>query len=204
MMRTAPLFGIGGLAVLLTASLLTLVSSATDLPGAQDTARILEAIDKSQGSRTSEDASAALSLNADGDRAYKQHKYSAAFTAYANSYPNSPNAYAYIMAGDAHWRAIVAYHDRIHPQRTETQACSLDNSHFTHDLALDLAQHYEVGLALAQRESDPNPAHAGVYARARESAVCLKAMVRQYDAKPAAACVDLAMLRSCLGVPLIK
>ncbi|HEX6705104.1 MAG TPA: hypothetical protein VF169_10120 [Albitalea sp.] len=166
-------------------------------PVSPDTARILEAIDKSRSERTPADRQAARRLNAQGDRAYRKRDYRAAFTAYANSYPNQPGAYAYIMAGDAHWRAVVqAQH--------ATPACALDNSHFAKDLSTDLAQHHEVGLALAARENDRSFMRSAVYRRARESSVCLQALAQHYQAESPQACVDVARLRRCLGAPLIK
>jgi hypothetical protein len=185
----------------LAASMVAFVTWAADLPGAQDTSRILEAIEKSRPTRTAADVRAAQQLNLDGDRDYKNHRYNAAFMAYANSYPNNPNSYAYIMAGDSHWRAIVRYHER---QTTSKGNCTLDNSHFVHDLAGDLAQHYEVGFALAQRDNDRTFSQSNLYARAHESSVCLKEMAQQYLDKPASDCVDVAQLRGCLGAPLVK
>ena len=172
------------------------------VPVSPDTARILDAIDKGRKERTPADRAAARRLNAEGDRAYRKRDYRAAFTAYANSYPNHPNAYAYIMAGDAHWRAVV----QAHPATPASQppACSLDNTRFAKDLASDLAQHHEVGLALAARENDRRFMQSSVYRRARESDACLQGLAQRYQAESPQACVDVARLRTCLGTPLIR
>jgi hypothetical protein len=182
-----------------------LMGFASDSPDEQDTNRILATIDATRSAKTASDLRAARHLNDDGDRAYRRHRYDDAFMAYANSYPNYPNAYAYVMAGDAHWRDVVRYQELEGRRHAADHAgCNLDNSHFAHDLAGDLAQHYDVGLALAQRDKARVRGSAGLYARARESARCLKAMVQEYEAKPPEACIDLKQLRDCLGAPLIQ
>ncbi len=165
------------------------------LPASSDTARILDAINKSRSARTPADLQAARRLNAQGDRAYRKRDYRAAFTAYSNAYPNHPDAYAYIMAGDARWRQVVQHH-RAQPD------CSLDNQHFARDLSLDVAQHYEVGLALASRQNDRRFARSALVRRARESTTCLHALARRYEAEPPSACVDVGQLSRCLGAPL--
>jgi hypothetical protein len=170
-----------------------------------DTARILDAIEAGRSQRTPADRQAARRLNAEGDRAYRKGDYRAAFTAYANSYPNRPNAYAYIMAGDAHWRAVVQHQASPADAAASAPAtCSLDNSRFARDLATDLAQHHEVGLALAAREKDRRFMRSSVYRRARESSACLQGLVRDYQRESPQACVDVDRLRRCLGTPLVK
>lgn len=181
------------------------VGWASDPPALPQTVRILDRIEQSRNKRTPADMEAARSLNAQGDRAYRKRNYSAAFSAYSNSYPNHPNAYAYIMTGDAYWRRVVqSLEAEAHSSVSGQPACSEDNNNFAGALALDVAQHHEVGLALAVRENDRRLMQSTLYRRARESATCLQSMARQYEAKPRSACVDVAQLRSCLGIPLIK
>jgi hypothetical protein len=178
-------------------------ASVPPLP--QDTARILDGIEKSRGERTPADLQAARRLNAQGDRAYRKQDYRAAFRAYANAYPNHPDAHAYILAGDARWRQVVQHHQaqpRMPPQ--EPPACRLDNQHFARDLSMDLAQHHQVGLALAERDQDRRFAQSALYRRARESATCLQALAQRYKAEPPSACVDVGELSRCLGAPLLK
>jgi len=169
-----------------------------------DTARILEAIEQSRARRTPADMKAARGLNADGDRAYKKRNYKAAFRAYANSYPNYPNAHAYILTGDAHWRAVVHYHESEARRLARDRLACVDNNDFASHLALDVAQHHEVGLALAIRESDQRFMQSTLYRRARESASCLRSMAQHYETLAPSACVDMERLRDCLGAPLIK
>ena len=170
-----------------------------------DTTRLIDNIEKIRRERTPADAEAARRLNADGDRAYKQRRYTEAFTAYSNSYPNAPNAYAYIMAGDAHWRGVVQYHAAEgRPPAQGKPTCRLDNSYFAHDLAMDVAQHQSVGLTLAAHDHDQRFLASALYRRARESTACLQALAHHYEAEPHSACVDLGRLRNCLGAPLIK
>lgn len=166
------------------------------------TRNILDTIERSRGQSTPAGHRAARQLNAQGNRAYKKHDYRAAFTAYMNSYPNAPNAYAYIMAGDSHWRGALQLRTaRI--RNPEPSACTWDNRHFVNDLALDLSQHHEVGLALAQRSPDRDNISPLLVRRARQSADCLWDMARDYETQPPTACIDLSRLKRCLGVPLI-
>jgi hypothetical protein len=180
-----------------------------------DTRRILNHIEANRSKQTPADRAAARRLNADGDRAYRRHHYGAAFTAYMNSYPNAPNAYAYIMAGDSHWRDIAQ--SRIQPSsQTPAQtppSCRLDNHYFAHDLAQDVAQNQAVGLALAaqndmhgrdMRSNDLRVIDPAFYKRAQESTACLQAIAQHYETEPPSSCVDLEQLRKCLGPPLIK
>ena len=142
--------------VLLMSSAWAPVVHASDAPRSSDTTRLIDRIEKSRSGQTPADLSAARRLNADGDRAYKQRNYRAAFTAYSNSYPNSPNAYAYIMAGDAYWRGVVQYHEREARKPADGDAgCRVDNSHFAHDLATDVAQHHAVGFGACVARQGP-------------------------------------------------
>ena len=175
-----------------------------------DTRRILDHIAANRSKQTPADRAAARRLNAAGDRAYRRHRYGAAFTAYMNSYPNAPNAYAYIMAGDSHWRDIAQPHlqpSSHAPAQTES-SCRLDNHYFAHDLALDVAQNQAVGLALASQDDlhskDLHVIDPALYKRAQESTTCLQAMAQHYESEPPSSCVDLEQLRKCLGPPLIK
>jgi hypothetical protein len=192
-------------------------SGQTESP---DTRRILDHIEANRSKQTPAGRAAARSLNSDGDRAYRRHHYGAAFTAYMNSYPNAPNAYAYIMAGDSHWRDIAQprIQPSSHAQNSQTPAqtessCRLDNHYFAHDLALDVAQNQAVGLALAShhdvhdpdvRDKDLRVIDPALYKRAQESTACLQAMAQHYETEPPSSCVDLEQLRKCLGPPLIK
>ena len=192
-------------------------SGQTESP---DTRRILDNIAANRSKQTPADRAAARRLNAVGDRAYRRHRYGAAFTAYMNSYPNAPNAYAYIMAGDSHWRDIAQPHlqpSSHAPAQTES-SCRLENHYFAHDLVLDVAQNQAVGLALAAHDGmhdknvhvqDTHNKALGVidpifYKRAQESTACLQAMAQHYESEPPSSCVDLEQLRKCLGPPLIK
>ena len=182
-------------------------SGQTESP---DTRRILNNIKANRAKQTPADRAAARRLNATGDRAYRRHHYGAAFTAYMNSYPNAPNAYAYIMAGDSHWRDIAQPHIQP-PSQTPAQtesSCRLDNHYFAHDLALDVAQNQAVGLALASQDDlhskDLRVIDPALYKRAQESTACLQAMAQHYETEPPTSCVDLERLRKCLGPPLIK
>jgi hypothetical protein len=191
--------------VFLGGSILASASRASDLQESPDTTRLIDTIEKRRSELTPADLQAARRLNADGDRAYRRRDYPAAFTAYANSYPNAPNAHAYIMAGDAHWRGVVQHHAR--EARTHADGgpiCRLDNSHFAHDLALDVAQHQAVGLALVARDNDRRFLKSTLYRRARESAGCLQDLAQHYETEAPTVCVDLDQLRRCLGAPLIK
>ena len=180
-----------------------------------DTRRILDNIKANRSKQTPADRAAARRLNSVGDRAYRRHHYGAAFTAYMNSYPNAPNAYAYIMAGDSHWRNVAQSHIRPSSQipSQTPPSCALDNHYFAHDLALDVAQNQEVGLALAahddmhapdMRSKDLRVIDPAFYKRAQESTACLQTMAQHYETEPPSSCVDLEQLRKCLGAPLIE
>lgn len=182
---------------------------AAEPTGDSQTAQILETIEQTRNQRTVADRQAAFRLNAQGDRAYRKRDYSAAFTAYANSYPNYPTAHAYILASDMHWRNVVTTHGGKAGVASSaasggTAACGMDNSHFGQDVTSDVSQHYEVGLALAEREHDQHFMHSTIYRRAQSAAVCLRALGRSYATQPKETCIDISKIGDCLGAPLLK
>jgi|tagenome__1003787_1003787.scaffolds.fasta_scaffold20789256_1 hypothetical protein len=188
------------LVVCATAWAATCASGARVEPPPPDTQRVLDAIATNRPTLTAANWDAARRMNTDGDREYRAHNYRNAWMAYANSYPNAPTAHAYIMTGDTHWRMTT---DLAGPLAGSTDPCPLRNAHFAHDLALDLAQHYAVGFALAAQENDRAVLESAMYSRARASADCLERLAKEYESKAASDCVDLSRLRSCLGQPLL-
>lgn len=163
-----------------------------------DTTRILDIL-SSQPGPSAQDRQAASALNEAGDRAYRRHDHVAAWRAYSNAYPNAPSAHAYVMSGDSHWRDVLSVQ---RAQRSAAKACPLDNRYFARDLALDVAQHHEVGLALAARSGDRRLLNSAWYRRADQSAACLRVLANDHRARPASDCVDLERLDACLGPPL--
>jgi hypothetical protein len=168
---------------------------------AADAAASGSAVATSPEASTPADRKAARTLNLQGDRAYRQGHYRAAFTAYSNSYPNHPTVHAYLMSGDSHWRDVLQYQAA---QPRQPGACGLDNERFATDLASDLARHHDAGLELADRDPDPRVRRSTLVRRARASATCLHELATHYAAEPPTACVDLARLRRCLGAPLLR
>lgn len=168
--------------------------------------RILDEIARTDSRRSADDRRAARELNADGDRDYRKGRYHKAFMSYANSYPNYPNPYAYILSGDSHWRSVAGVQAASAPASTASDAasCRLDNKHFASDLRGDVVQHFQVGLALAAARKDTKFMATPLYRRAGAIEACLSAMADEYAAKPPSSCVDMAKLKSCLGEPLIK
>ena len=159
---------------------------------------------------TAEDQRAAMQLNAKGDLAYKKNDYRSAYTAYSNSYPNYPNAYAYLMAGDSHWRALVKFHTESAAKSPQngaaepSESCSLPNTHFVHDTESELARDHDFGLKLADNQKDQKLLNSELYRRARETAECLHALAKDYASKSPQTCVDIAKIQQCIGPPLIQ
>lgn len=156
--------------------------------------RVLASALERRADTSPEDRAAARALVREGDRAYRRQDYARAFTAYANAYPNAPLAYAYVMAGDAHWRDVL----QAHPSASAHATCPIDNRYFWHDLAQGLAQQQQVGLALA----DAPLRTSWWYLRARRTTDCLQGLARDAATQPADTCADLPRLRACLGPPL--
>lgn len=154
------------------------------------------------GNYTAQDQRAARMLNALGDRAYRAGQFNEALKAYMASYPNFPNPYAYLMSGDAYWRAVLASHQGR--SGDEAGRCRVANEHFPSDLRRSLEEHFQRGLALHPapgRASEPN---AELRRRAGTTAACLGELARQYDGQPATTCVALDRLSACLGAPLLR
>ena len=117
---------------------------------------------------------------------------------YVNSYPNYPNAYAYILSGDAHWRSVAG------AKAPEGGGCALENKYFSSDLRRDVVQHFQVGRLLAAVRQDAAFMATPVYRRGGEIEACLAALADAQAAQPPSSCVDLGRLQACLGEPLLK
>ena len=174
-------------------------------PESADTQRILSAIDQATPKRTKADRQAADRLRQEGDAAYLKGNYRAALSAYSNSYPNYPTAHAYILAGDAHWRAALhlARSRTTAASASSSTACAMSNEHFPRDLLMGVQQHHDVGLALSARANSGRLPDDALVQRARQSADCLRGMASRYETQPPTACVSLDALDACLGSPLL-
>lgn len=148
-----------------------------------------------------EDRRAAAALNAEGDSAYREGRFDKALKAYMNSYPNYPNAHAYLMAGDTYWRAVLAANAR-QMSSTSAGACPLTNKFFAEDAQRSLDQYYRPGLSLAGREVKDATGPSVLRERSSKSAACLTTVQAKYAALPKTACVDLREVSACLGEPL--
>ncbi len=179
----------------------------TPPPESANSRRILSFIDQAAPRRTDADRQAADRLNREGDLAYMKGDYRAALSAYSNSYPNFPTARAYILAGDAHWRAALqlARSRATVPSSAASSAvaCSMSNEHFPRDLLMDVQQHHDVGLALSARANGGRLPDDTFVQQARRSADCLRDLASRYEPQPASACVSLQALDACLGSPLL-
>jgi|GEM_PF-2089110 len=154
------------------------------------------------GSASSEeDRRAAAALNAEGDSAYREGRFDKALKAYTSSYPNYPNAHAYLMAGDTYWRAVLEANAR-HMSNSSAEACALTNKFFADDAQRSLDQHYRPGLSLADREVKDAKGLSALRDRSSKSAACLTTVQAKYAALPKTACVDLREVSVCLGEPL--
>jgi hypothetical protein len=143
----------------------------------------------------------AMELNRKADTAYRKGDYDRARRLYGNSYPFDQNAYARVMAADAHLRAIVQG-ELWHPVKGD--ACAWDSAHFARAIDLDVEGEYLVGLMLAERRNDRRIMRTGVYEQAAASAVCLRATAREFEALPPRTCIDVRRIERCLGPPLLR
>nr|WP_297384549.1 hypothetical protein [uncultured Roseateles sp.] len=146
------------------------------------------------------DRKAAAALNGEGDRAYREGRFDKALKAYMNSYPNHPNAHAYLMAGDTYWRAVIAANQPT-ASSNGTEACPLTNAYFAQDTGRSLDQYYHPGLALTDKATG-DKGLAKLSQRSRSAASCLAAVQAKYAALPKTACVDLRDVAFCVGEPL--
>jgi hypothetical protein len=172
----------------------------SDIPSSPNTIEILNGMDEFRSKKTSEDVNAAKSLNKEGDKAYKQKKYPVAYRSYYNSYPNYPNAYAYIMSGDTYWRMVASNTNDV----PDEHHCRLGNEDFPHRLDQDISQTYEVGIALAVKDKEIRLIKSDLYKRAVETDRCLRKLVDFYKTQAADVCIDAKKIQACLGKPLIK
>lgn len=168
------------------------------LPAA--TQQVLDGIPAMRAQGDVEGRRYADALNRQGDAAYRKGRFDVAASKYMHSYPNYPNARAYLLAGDAHWRAVVRYQLR----HSSTDACGWNNRDFARHMEMDLDQHALVGQILAERENDARVMRTGLHARSVRATACLRGMAREYQALPPQTCVDVRRVRSCLGPPLIR
>jgi hypothetical protein len=173
------------------------VAQKPPAPPAPQAQRLLDEIAKSEALRTAEDKAAAKRLNERGDVEYRKGHYRRAFTNYMNSYPNYPNAHAYILSGDSRWRSVAQAKPR------PGERCALDNAHFASDVRRDVVQTFQLGRALALARGDSAFMATSVYIRGGEVEACLTALADSYAAQPPSVCVDLDKLSACMGQPLL-
>ena len=153
--------------------------------------------------RTRADRVAARERIAQADADYRAGRYDAAHRAYDDAAANNPSAYAFIMTGDAHWRAAVAFAQQP-PAAGNASTCPIARLHFIDDLRLDLNQQSLVGLRLAETARLPPLPGSAMRTRAKSSAACLARLADEYEPQPPQACIDAAKILRCLGAPLIK
>lgn len=152
---------------------------------------------------TEQDRRIAEELNAEGDLAYRAGQFDKARRAYMDSYPNFPNAYAYLMSGDAYWRAVLvaALHE---PEGAEVGRCRVSNEHFPSDLNSSLEQHFQRGLSLGSARGSTGKPSAALRQRATLIATCLRKLAKHHASQTASSCVALDRLSACLGAPLLE
>lgn len=146
---------------------------------------------------TAADRRAAAALNTAGDRAYRAGEFGQALRSYMNAYPNFPNAHAYLMSGDTHWRAVLSASRAA--QDAAPPRCGLPNAHFASDVRRSLEQHFHPGLSMPQAASD-----SGLRERAMRTAACLGELAKRHEALPASSCVEVDALSACLGAPWLQ
>lgn len=187
--------------VLIGLSALAFSCYASEITLSPKTIRILNIMDEWRSKMTTEDRNAAKVQNRNGDKAYKRKNYPVAFREYDNSYPNFPNAYAYIMSGDSYWRMVLALTINAIP---DEHHCIISNKNFPDDVDFNNSQTYEVGIALAIKDNETKLINSSLYKRAIEIDKCLRKMFDFYKTQAVETCVDLNQLKACLGKPLIK
>jgi hypothetical protein len=153
--------------------------------------------------KTSADRTASRELIAQGDAAYRRGQYDEAHRFYDNASPNFPSAYAYLMTGDSHWRASIAF-GRKQTASGGATSCRLQRRHFVDDVRLDLNEDYLLGLRLSEIEEGHKLAGSPLLARAKDSAACLAQLADELAPQPAQTCVDEARIAACLGQPLLQ
>ncbi|WP_148293618.1 hypothetical protein [Azospirillum sp. B4] len=172
-------------------------------PGASpsmDTAARLALADAARQRQTPGEVSVARSLVAQGDRAYRRGDYGKAYAAYSSAYPNSPLPYAYVMASDAHWRAVVQAHAAA---RTKSggRCEQVGGDRLAGDLSQSLEQELDFGLALAAHDKDGAFLDSPLAVRAGGIATCLRDLTQRLRAG-GPRCDDTRAIEHCLGVPL--
>ncbi|MEC4590636.1 MULTISPECIES: hypothetical protein [Nitrospirillum] len=156
--------------------------------------------DAARQRQTPADVKAARALTAQGDRAYRRGEYGKAYAAYSSAYPNSPLAYAYVMASDAHWRAVVQAHAAAR-KKGGKRCDQVGSDRLAGDLAQSLEQELDFGLALAAHDKDRLFLDSPLAIRAGGIATCLRDLTQRLRAG-APRCDDTRAIEHCLGEPL--
>ncbi|MBB6250153.1 hypothetical protein [Nitrospirillum iridis] len=193
-------------AALVAAAVLAGGAGAAEPPTqpAMDTAARLALADAARQRQTPAEVATARALTTQGDRAYRRGDYGKAYAAYSSAYPNSPLPYAYVMASDAHWRAVARTHAAA--RKKGGKRCEqVGSDRLAGDLAQSLEQELDFGLALAAHDA----AHDGDRAfldsplaiRAGGIATCLRDLTQRLRAG-GPRCDDTRAIEHCLGDPL--
>jgi NADPH:quinone reductase-like Zn-dependent oxidoreductase len=197
---TTPAHRWPSLVLVIVAGCSAATSRGAERPVSPDTTRLLAQAITTRAGASAQDRQAARALIREGDHAYRRHRYAQARRAYENAYANRPDAYAYVMTGDAHWREVL----QASAPPGSVVTCRLESRQWAHDLDTDVAQHHELGLALAQRDGSKRLIESHWYRQADQTASCLRRLAASEQAQAPGHCADLKALQTCLGSPLIR
>lgn len=187
----------------LAAYLMIVLVSAIWSPSAKSkpaplTLRLLNQIEADQHLQKAELVSAARELMARGDRAYRAHDYRRALTEYTAAFGNAPTVRAAILLNDVQWRLrIVGPNKRPAP-------CPTEPSTFRNTLRTDIAQGYDLGIALNDRIKTIAPDSGELVQRATSISSCAHQLLDDPALPPPGSCLDLTRLEACLGPPLLN
>lgn len=161
------------------------------------TVRILEHIESSRSTQTVEFLRAAQQLIVRGDLAYLARDYRRALTHYNAAFGNAPSVHTAILLNDVQWRL------QLRGRSQPSSPCPAEPSGFRNTLRKDLAQGYDLGIAMAARTASDAPGEARLLKRAAEISACAHRLLDNAVLPPPGRCDDLDALRTCLGKPLL-
>ncbi len=134
----------------------------------------------------------------DGDRYFKKKNYFKAFKAYDLAYSNMPNAYSYLRKGDVIFLSVATGTDFRDENGKATGACLLPGK-FVWTVDGAVMEEYQTGIELYKILKAGPPVSDAMLADAQKKSQCLTALADQYR-QVKTGCVDLAKVRSCMGI----
>ena len=134
---------------------------------------------------------------------YVEARYSDAYRAFSDSFTLLPAPDTFILLADTALRIVIQDVDDSNLFKQKGNVCWKAHA-FASRARRILIDEYEMALDLRDTlKLDPRDT-TGIFARATQTSACLDGLINEYEQAPENTCVDISLLKQCVGKPLIS